>query len=182
MRDAERHYIDTIRDLRAKTASGTPYELIKASGLFRSLFLEATTLVSLANRERRLKFRFRMSVRPELPPIKGLQWHWHDPSPSAVENQDFVHVLTPDQFLKSACCYAKGRRFAVRDIVLFAANTKGGVHFGTPKDGEELIEEMDAFAASFWPGQNLVGRFQTLRSIYEIAINGLSPLTVALTK
>ncbi|HET6204765.1 MAG TPA: hypothetical protein VFI25_18380 [Planctomycetota bacterium] len=148
MTDAESLFVDTVQDLRGICLQPTPYSLLRASGLLRQLLLDSTPLIHAVNQKQRVQLWFEVSdLEAEGTKAEGIGgWRNLFPGIPGVPTQR----LDLAGFLREVPLWWEGRKFTVRDVILTAANAKGGVHAGPPKDEKQAaLLGLDAFLKLF---------------------------------
>jgi len=173
----EQLYLKTLDDLNNRIVSRDPYEILGASALIRKLFFDDHPLVEQVNQHYKLKFVFNVCFLPAWPP--GV------PEPNIYCIQDGLdpdtsgqgwptHQLGRDQFFKIIVLVIDGKKYTIKDVVLFEANIMGGVHAGTPKSEKDKILKtlndqlfINGYATSL----------RQLKAIGRVIIKALVPLT-----
>ena len=170
-------YLKTIEDLGNRIGSNDPYEILGASALIRKLFLDNQPLVDQANRQYKLKIAFNVCLPTPNPP--GL------PEPALFSIQDgldpntsrlgkSISQLKRDQFFKIVVLIINGKKYTIKDVILFEANIMGGVHAGSPKkEKEEVLKSLN-------DKLSIGGYTSSLRQVQAIGrviLTSLAPLT-----
>ena len=133
--EAEYLFLTTVRDIDQKIVEGDRYNLIKAAGLLRLLFLDSKPLVHKVNRNYHIKYEFETIDFLGQPPLT--------PETHRVDLDGFMFPdakrikINLDEFLKAPCFTMDGVTATVKDLIRACANAKGGVHFGSAKTSEE---------------------------------------------
>jgi hypothetical protein len=170
-------FIRSLDDLHLSINSGDEYEVLRASGIIRQLFLDDHPLVNQVNRNYKLKLQFSV-IQPSIPAIDGIPepdvWCAVDSidprrSPQLSPSTD----LNRDLFLGLLIGRVEGEDYSVKDIIRFAANVAGGIHSGSPKSAKDealgKIKKLYIFS-------ELSVLLQHLRSIGRIILETLRPL------
>ncbi|MDD2685698.1 MAG: hypothetical protein PHY62_06030 [Gallionella sp.] len=184
---AEFSFLGTCDDIIGKLRRGRRYDIIRASGLLRHLFIDGEALIDAANRRFRLKLTFHNSmvnsdenskiVNDAMEILKkydSIVWI----APLAGMHDKTRPRLSKEQFLKTPVTYHSGNpTLSVRDIIETIAHVYGGVHNGTPKNEQnKLIIALD-------DSIQIGGGEPSLAAIYGIcivALDGLTPLIEAI--
>ncbi len=135
--EAERLFLATLADIDIKVMEGTRYSLIRAAGLLRQLFLDATPLIHEVNRNYRVRLQFERGEYHTQPPITP-DAHWINPDCSSFPKAQTVSISL-DAFLKSPCLILQGQTASIADLIKACANVKGGVHLGKVTTTEEKV-------------------------------------------
>ncbi len=167
-------FVETIKDIQSKLDDPSHYNLIRAAGMLRQLFLDGSRLVDQVNRYHRIRLRFEivpfeqeLSIVPE--------FHWCRISPGVSPSISVECDL--DHFLRVTCVFSEKHKFSVYDVIICCAHVFGGVHSGSPGNDKEseLLRLQEAVLAG---GESVVD--STLRDICDIALRGCAPLMEAL--
>jgi hypothetical protein len=143
----EELFLRTLEDLRSRMMQPPDeYNMLRIAGLLRELLLDGNdTLLHQINRTRRLRIIFRAPAsanpnfqRGNLPPyVVSATLMASRIGSSEISGQQSWSAplldLTLDQFLAVHMIHMNEETFNVRDIILYLANTHGGVHRGAPK-------------------------------------------------
>lgn len=138
---AEERLIRSLVELQERIAKADRIHLLEASAILRRLLLDAHPLVSRVNREYRLKLRYPTIVNtPVEVPEAAATYSYLNLAP-LVSAKGSVVELSLDEFLSQPVVVGE-RSYSVKDVIVFCANTKGGVHFDDPKSStsKELLE------------------------------------------
>src|SRR5260221_3806416 len=128
----DRLFLETLDDLASRsTPNASEYDLLRAAALLRELFLDESRLVDQVNRTLRTPTRFGVRVRARDPTDEFEMWLGIDPN-DVVE--DPIEQLDLTESLKVHLVSVPGSILTVRDIIRLAANVRGGVHAGKPRD------------------------------------------------
>lgn len=151
--------------------SDDTYSLIAATAILRLLLLDETPLIHAVNRRHKLKLRFSVSSNDVQDyPDKLPQPYVHIVNPLAITGHE--RILNLEQFLGLKVVRIEGETFRVRELIQNVAHVLGGVHLGTPKDKEELLQRLQSLSiASDFP---LL--FDLIRNIGFIVLEALREL------
>jgi len=174
--EIESLFLRTISELETKTFDGDEYNTLETSSLLRKLLLDATPLIDKVNHKYKEKIYFEVgeslgkrSKNPFHPILHAINDEL-DPDTSSSKKR---RKLIRDQFLKTIVVAIREKTYSVREIILFEANVKGGVHFGEPKTKEEkLIEEANQII--FFELHRV--SLRQLKPISRIVLKALKPL------
>lgn len=169
-------FLESLHDLERVIVAPTRYELLRAAGILRQLFLDGNPLVHVVNRAHRLSLEF-PTTKPSEPVVPGYRKHWQNPD-SSLAAPTSIQIRSFDQFLAYPCLKLEGRTGTIADIIRANANVKGGVHLGTAKTPEDaLILEWDQLF-------ELMGEEASIHALVGIvraALDGLRPLVAQIT-
>jgi len=129
--DPRRLFVESVGDLQARMGRSTQYDLIRAAGLLRQLFMDGTRLIDRVNRVARLRLQFPVATAD--PIGRG---------PSQVSFRGFGGAATPkyvdrDKFLSYECVSLHGVVFSVADVIRISANKEGGIHYDQKVEPDE---------------------------------------------
>jgi hypothetical protein len=172
-------FLRTLDDLGRRVQPGLDeYEVLLIAGLLRKLLLDDPPLIDQVNRERHLRIRYVINVRPPVWELLG------DPPPVFWSEQDGLDpetaltVVEPkavsrDEFLAKVVMQARDESVSVKDTILHTANVVGAVHPGRPReDVNRLLEQI--------AGQLSLGGYQpdirSLQAIARVVLRALTPL------
>ncbi|WP_313261855.1 hypothetical protein [Sphingobacterium sp.] len=130
-------FLETITDIRYKFESDSDYNLIKACGLLRLLFLDRSPLIYQINKYLKLDLKFEIcGFHPDDPAINSsVLVAWQSPLPlfKFSENVDLKG------FLGNNILYYKGSLFTIKEIIQVCSNILGGIHSGVANNEREKI-------------------------------------------
>ena len=180
--DAEFILLGTCEDIIGKLRRGRRYDIIRASGLLRHIFLDREPLLDAANRRFRLKITFNNTrddsdiTRDAMAVLRkydSVCWIY----PQALLHDKSRPRISKDQFLKLPVLYKSGEpSLTVQNIIETIAHVYGGIHSGNPKSEEDkLIMTLDE-------SMMIDGGEPSLASIYGICISALDGLTPLLQR
>lgn len=136
-------FFATLDDLKVRITPGTEYNLVRASGLLRQLYLDQTPLINLVNRQTKLKLSFEIKKWPDsIPQIGKLEVQ--SPEPDDQMPRKAVDFKT---FLSTKTLFYHEHVYTVKDIIKAVSNVQGGVHKGVPKNDKERYLEKDQFTS-----------------------------------
>lgn len=176
MENKKELFLRTIEDLEKRLSAVDPYEILGISALLRKLFLDELPLVDQINKEYRLKILFEVVPPRPLPP--GV------PEPTFLMTQDGLDPDTSpfanskkqvsrDEFYKICVLTTDGKKYSIREIILFEANVMGAVHAGTPQtEGEAALFEIEKLfrVGGYAPS------LRQLKAIGRVVLKALAPL------
>jgi hypothetical protein len=148
----------------------------------RQLLLDATPLMDVVNRELKVQVRFEVNTLPEslTSSLQGHQGLIHlgaSLSPRVTRMGTPTRRLKREQLLQEPILLTGWERILVKDMILWAANEAGGVHYDPRDDGTtmQLNRLMRAFDSSERPvlGSTIIG-------IARVVRDGLEPLRAAI--
>jgi hypothetical protein len=173
-------FLETVTDIDRRMVVCTHYELIRATGLLRQLFLDDIPLLHRVNREYRVKICF--EVRPSrvgetLPdaPATDIDWQGLDPAPFPKKRAELVNLkgllATPIARMGTSC-------FTVRDLIKVYANVQGGVHWTTASsDVERAFLKLEERASAY---SGHAAAVNSLADLCRVALRGVGPLVRAI--
>jgi hypothetical protein len=173
------------------------YLAIRISRLLRQLLLDNSPLIDQINREFRLKIRYGVGYTWDdeyrLNPILARSYtkktlgFWMATNslyPPIAEKLGLlarrggIKFLNRDEFLATPMMYVPDQFITARQLILHAANIKGGVHLGTPKS------EADRATEAIYDSMFMVTTPVTLNAVVAIGrvvVDSLDPLRAAVT-
>lgn len=171
-------FLKSLNDLHLSINSGDEYKVLCASGIIRKLLVDGGRLVDQVNRDHKLKIKFRV-IPPNFQSIQGVpephMWCMVDsidPRRSPEKNA-ITELINIDKFLGLTIGRVDEHKYTVKNIIEFAANVAGAVHYRSPEGKlEEAINELRKF--HIFSDINVL--LQHLRSIGRIILEGLRPL------
>jgi hypothetical protein len=169
--NVDRLFLDTLDDLEARTkADASEYDLLRAAGLLRELFLDESRLVDQVNRTPRVGLRFRIRVRARNPAHGFEIWLGIDPS---AQVDDPIRELDLKELLRVPLVFLPSSTITVRQIITLAANVRGGVHRGTPRDPAH--KAFERFRLKIRHG-DMPLELLLVAAVAKVALAGLEPL------
>jgi hypothetical protein len=181
MTDLEKLFVNTTVDLKERQEKGTEYDLIRASGLLRQLLFDGSPLVDQVNKDYRLKIRFK-TQKNNIDFSKKTMWNgveaetiigvrWIKPNHN---DEEYLSYLTITDFLKYPVIYFADQDFTVLDILKLCAHFYGGIHHDKVKKREQIYLDWANKTVAYGDGLNCA--VESIKSIIEIVIEGLTPL------
>ena len=171
----EQLFLLTLQDIRNKVSIGTEYELVRACGLCRQLFVDYKPLYSLVNEKYKLKIEW---VVVNWGKFRKMRMHvnWLNPDPTTLPNKPTIS-LSINQYKSHEILSLYNHSYTVQEVILGGSNYMGGVHAGVPKNNkeralaaiEEIVKDKDS----------PVGLYM-LRAICSIIITAMDPLEKAI--
>lgn len=171
-------FLRSLDDLHLSINSGDEYEVLRAAGILRQLFLDGSaSLVDKVNRNHKLQLRFRVN-KPSFSCVADVPkpdvWSAVDSiDPRRSLNLNTATDLKRDAFLRLCLGRVQGQDYLVVDIIKFTANVAGGIHAGSPKDAKEKALEK---LRGLYVFSELNILLMHLRSIGRIVLEALHPL------
>jgi hypothetical protein len=156
------------------------YERLKAAAALRRMLVDEAPLALQANREHKLKLRFtinRVGDISEAPLKPDLLFHAHGLDPNRFKVRDGTVDVTLERFLRQPLIELPDATVTVSDLIKFAANKAGGIHFDKSRDTHE--SKIDA-ALSKLSATGLHPLAISLETIETIALTALKPLRDAI--
>lgn len=137
--DVGRLFLETLDDLETRTrADASEYDLLRAAALLRELLLDNSPLTHRVNRAIHLPLRFRLRVKTLEPGQDFLLWLGIDPN-ATVDAP--IREGGLKEFLGAGLVFLPASQVTVAQVVTLAANVRGGVHRGRPKDPAHVAFE-----------------------------------------
>ncbi len=178
--DADDLFLNTLKDLEARSAAADEYEVLLSAGLLRKLLMDGTPLVDVINQVHRLKVRF--PINAESPyehtvlQMRPVYWSLEDgidPGTDAPPGLQAPVEASRDQLLRRRVMRVKGHDVTVRDLIDQLAHVEGAVHIGNPQDKRaEVLKEV---SRTIYIG-GLPAGVRQMRSIARVVARGLIPL------
>ena len=166
--------IDTLADIENRLTSNDPYEILIISDLLRKLLLDDFPLLDQVNRHYHIKTFFNIISPNDVLVEKAEYYLLADGlDPDTAFRPGRKQSITRDQFLKITVLAIRGKRYTIRDLILFEANIMGGVHAGTSKTLKaEALQEIN----SIYEIGGLRGSLLQLKAIARVVLKALEPL------
>lgn len=148
----------------------------------RQLLLDETPLLDVVNRELRMRIVFEVNTIPEpfvsdLAATHGIVHLGAGLSPNLVRLPAATRRLTRDQFLREPILFTAHEQISTRDMIVWAANKAGGVHFDPKPDGTTL-QLNRLMRAADTKDNPVLG--STIIGIARVAFDAAAPLRAAL--
>jgi hypothetical protein len=174
--EAEYLFLGTVAEIDQRVLEGGRYNLIRAAGLLRQLFLDSTPLLHVVNRTYCQQIEFETIDYRDAPPLSP-EVHAIFLDASYFPGAKTIRVNL-DTFLKAPCLRVGPMTANVHDLIRACANAKGGIHLGRARTSQEnTVLDWDR---TF----RLVGKEPSLlavAAVCRIALRGLRPLVRAIT-
>jgi hypothetical protein len=171
-----RCYDEIVDGLKARD----DYERLKAAAALRRMLVDEAPLATQANQEHKLKLRFtinRVGDISEIPLKPDLLFHAHGLDPNRFKVRGGTIDVTLEKFLRQPLIELPDAMVSVSDLIKFAANKAGGIHFDKRRNTHE--SKVDA-ALSKLSATGLHPLAISLETIETIALTGLKPLRDAI--
>lgn len=173
----EELFVETIKDIQSKLDQPSHYNLLRAAGMLRQLFLDENPLIHQINRDYRVSLKFEViPFSDDLP--EPPETYWCDISPDYGPPLQTIECSL-DQFLKTRCLIHNRQNFTVYDVITCCSHVLGGVHAGVPKTEREksLLSLQEEIRVG---GHSMID--STLKGIALVALWGCIPLLHAMFK
>lgn len=168
-------------ELAEYSGSADHYTNLKCSSILRQLLLDQTPLIYLANKGTRLKIEFKVdnTFHQQLPLSSAILFTSTEIGNLVLKFSVNLKILKHDQFLALEILEIDNTRFTVREIIKFASNKQGGIHFDTSIDSDEKILEasLEKLEKLKTPALAIA-----INSIAQIVLIALRPLKNELTQ
>jgi hypothetical protein len=176
MHDTIKLFLETLKDIKKRVASNDAYEILLISALLRKLLLDDFPLLDQVNRKYKLKILYEITKIQEAL-VQNSEYYISadmlDPetAPPSKKSQK----VSRDQFLKTTVLSVYGKRYSIKDIILFEANIMGGIHAGATKEVKEhALEQINRI----YEVQSSRGSLLQLKAIARVVLKALEPLKV----
>lgn len=127
-----RLFLETLDDLETRIRQeASEYDLLRAAALLRELLLDDSPLVHQVNRTTKIPLRFHLRVKMPEPGNRFEIWLGLDPN---AEVDVPIHEVGVKELLGTSLVFLPTASLTTGQIVTLAANVRGGVHRGKPKD------------------------------------------------
>jgi hypothetical protein len=183
--DRDRLFLETLRDLEARSAGGaTEYEVLRSAVLLRQLLLDQSPLLHQVNRDRKIPITFRANIREPIWKIAG------SPPPAVWAKQDGLDPETAlavsevadldlPAFLSQVIIISGGVELTVRDVIRQVAHVLGGVHAGSER---EPVEHALAAVSASLRILGLDPVIRSLEAVGRVVVRALRPLQVEIER
>lgn len=180
--DADELLLHKLEDLERHIESPerVEYELISASAILRLILLDG--LMTKANRGVRARVRFEVAefdpfdrhVREinAIAPGLTVDARWMELDPASAPAHWVRRELRLDSFLSYKVLYVHGDFFSVKDVIVHAANSAGGVHFGDANEEHAGL----VYANKLLVLDDVPTSITFVRSVAYSTLRALSPL------
>lgn len=130
-------------ELAEYSGSADHYTNLKCSSILRQLLLDQTPLIYSANKETRLKIEFRVdnTFHQKLPLSSAILYTSTEVGDLILKFSVNLKILKLDQFLRLPILEIENLSFTVRELIKFASNKSGGIHYDPMVDRDEKILE-----------------------------------------
>lgn len=175
-------FLATLDDLRSKI-DGEKYDLIRACGLIRHIFLDKPSVFDQICKQFGMDYKILFAVNQisDNAIEKGVLLNW-----SRIRSfNNNTPKVTLHEFYKINCLTYFDENFTVKEIINACAHVLGGVHSYKPNPGKEerLSEWIVDSRFEFSPLNEKFGElikgdemaFLTIRDICEICVEALRP-------
>ena len=180
----EQLFLDTLDDLNSKINSSNDYEVLKASGLIRQLFLGSGTLIDKIDNKFNTEIIFEvaecLSKYPaDFPKINSII-KISDLDPFLIlDNSNFQIISkTREEFFKIVAGIADGKEYSIEDAIVYAANVMSGIHTGDASEGKRArlkkLEKVCQETNFLFP--NISFQIEQIRTIGKIILRAIEPL------
>ena len=178
--ELEKLFIKSLDDLHISINSNDEYEVVRASGIIRQLFLDGgISLVDQINSKHKAKLYFHV-IEPQFPSIDSapkpeILCAFNNFDPRLSTNANAIVKLKQSSFLGLSIGRVHGDYYSVKQLIKFAANVVGGAH----KEKQENKKEIDLILEELLKQYPVLDRsilLIQLRSIGRIILEGLRPL------
>jgi len=176
----EELFIRLLQDIDQAAMSDDWYELVKASGNLRQLFVDRSTLLDQVNQtyRKRLTFRILDPSQSARHLVSNVDAHWRVLDPTPFPSSTQVVEVSRDRFLQAEVMHHGGASASVRDLISACANAMGGVHHGPPlTPGERVVLKFNEVFTISEAEISLVG----LVAVCRISLAAMRPLLEAMT-
>lgn len=165
----EKLFVRRFDDLLLGLNARDDYEIVKVGAILRQLLLDDTPLIHKANRHHRIKLHFTVNniFVNELPIQPDIHFQAASIDPSMLSLPVGTKTLSLDKFLKMEVLSAQTQKFTVREIIKYAANKAGGVHYGETLDPREsaLLDTLDKLGGFGIPAISIaLGQYLAINS------------------
>jgi hypothetical protein len=180
--DPRRVFLGKVRELRSRIdgslASDDPeYEILMTAPLLRELLMGDPPLMDTVNKELRLKPKFHVARATALEklmfedaPIFYARGDGLYPG-TALAASD-ITALNRDKFLQEKVMVVNGNTITVHDLIDYAANSAGALHFGSlDRKNREAVLEADLIKIGGFDATN-----RALKAVSLVVADGLQPL------
>jgi hypothetical protein len=164
-------FLETLDDLATRIRyDASEYDLLRAAALLRELLLDDSPLVHQVNRAIQVPLRFRLRVKTLEPGQEFLFWLGIDPN-ATVDAP--IREVGLKEFLGTVLVFLPSSKITVGQVVTLAANVRGGIHRGRPKDPAH--QAFESFRLKFRHGEMPLELLFVVE-IAKIVLTGLEPL------
>ncbi|WP_276374869.1 hypothetical protein [Chryseolinea sp. H1M3-3] len=161
-----------INELKKYRYTNDYYQALKSAAILRQLLIDQDALVHTVNRGPRIAIRFKVdnTFTTKLPLNSSIHYTPTELGNMVLRMSLGLQELKLDKFLGLNILEIDGTTFTVLELIKYAANKQGGVHFENAT-GEALKASLDKLEQFKAPALILV-----LNTIVEIVLIALRPL------
>jgi hypothetical protein len=176
MHDTTKLFLETLKDIEKRVASKDTYEVLLISALIRKLLLDDFPLLDQINRKYKTKISFEIIPSQDALIQKSEYYIIADMlDPETAPPSKKSQKVSRDQFLKTTVLSICGKRYSIKDIILFEANIMGGIHAGMPeKEKEQALQQVN----SIYEIEASRGSLLQLKAIARVVLKALEPLRI----
>lgn len=151
------------------------YRILKSSAIIRQLLIDEKPLIHLVNKNLKHKIEFIIdnTFYQEIAPKINILCTSTEPENLAIINSKGLRKFSLDKFLNFGILDFNGSEFTVIEIIKFASNKQGGVHFDDSKTQSE-IKLKTAF--NTLDSEKILALEFTIKCIVEIVLIALRPI------
>ncbi|MBL4578516.1 MAG: hypothetical protein COA57_09955 [Flavobacteriales bacterium] len=137
-------FVRKYNELRFLKREMGKYETLKAGAILRHLLIDGSPLLHLANKKFSLKAKFEVdnTLLPNIAPNARILFVGTKIGKLKLQYSISLRTLKIGQFLKLELLKIENQKFTVVEIIKYAANKKGGVHFGNKDSSEDELEKL----------------------------------------
>lgn len=169
-------FLETLEDIEERVASNDAYKVLLISALIRKLLLDESPLLHQINRKYKTKISFEIIPANDAL-VQNSEYYISADllDPETAPRRKKSQKVSLDQFLKTTVLSICGKRYSVKDIILFEANIMGGIHAGTPKQvKEQALQQINSIYKINASRNSLL----QLKAIARVVLKALKPLRV----
>lgn len=176
MNDTTKLFLETLKDIERRVVLNSTYEVLGISALIRKLLLDEFPLLDQINRKYKIKLSFEIIPANDALIQKSEYYISADLlDPATAPRCKKSEKVSRDQFLKTTVLSIRGKRYSIRDIILFEANIMGGVHAGSPKElKEQTLKKINSLYGIDGTRSSLL----QLKAIARVILKALEPLKI----
>jgi hypothetical protein len=168
-------------ELAEYSGSAEHYTNLKCASILRQLLLDQTPLISLANKNARLKIEFKVdnTFHQNLPLSSAILYTSTEVGNLVLKFSVNLKILKLDQFLSLHILEIEHTKFTVKEIIKFASNKMGGTHLDNSINQNEKVLQasLDKLVKLNIPALAIA-----VNSIAKIVLISLKPLKKELTQ
>lgn len=175
-------FINTVKDLKNKSDSNDPYEILMGVALLRKLLIDEDPLINQVNKNPKLKIKFTINDKSLPINTNGLTTYaiqdGFDPETSAPHLSKPI-LVSKDDMLKRPVMLIDGELITVLDLIKFLSHVQGAVHSRDPREEKEKILKNAEETLTIGGMQS---GLRSIKAIGRVVIKGLDPLTKELLR